>query len=203
MNLSLNGGWYQRCGGFPSWNKPREGPGEVLWVGGLQCVHPRGRPLPDACVQSALPIANREGIRKLLFTDFMNLSPPLILPAVFSFSPLICLPAPTHSMAVILPLDKIISMLTRSEGGLWMCGRNYSLSLSSWPWLMPPWISQGLLSQRGGQIFVYLQNFLVMRRTYELVPEGSPGWPAELQRDWVYLLHSLISRLSKRRRSVG
>lgn len=128
MNLGLTGGWYQRCGGFPSWNKHREGPGEVLWVGGLKCVHPRGRPLPNACVQSAVPIANREGIRTLLFNDFMNFLPPLILPAVFSLSPLICLPAPTHSMALILPLDKVISMLTRSEGGLRMCGRNYSLS---------------------------------------------------------------------------
>lgn len=70
----------------------------------------------------------------------MNLSPSLILPAVFlSHSPLTSLPAPTHSVALILPQDKVVSMQfsqmaincllhTRSECGLWVCRRNYSLS---------------------------------------------------------------------------
>lgn len=70
----------------------------------------------------------------------MNLSPSLILPAVFfSHSPLTFLPAPTHSVALILPQDKVVSMqfsqapincllLTRSECGLWVRRRNYSLS---------------------------------------------------------------------------
>lgn len=75
------------------------------------CVHPKGRALPNACVQSAVPIVNKEGIRRFLFNDFMNLSLPLILlAAFFSLSPPICLPAPAHSVALILALDKVVSM---------------------------------------------------------------------------------------------
>jgi len=117
----------------------------------------------------------------------MNLSPPSILYAVFfSLSPPICLPAPTHSVALILPLDKVVSRVPlfafRSPGQsvvLGCVGGIIPFLLFSWPWLLPPWTSQVLVSQRGGQILVSLQNSVIRRTTCELVCGGTPAGPAD------------------------
>lgn len=77
----------------------------------LGCVHLRGRALPSACVQSTVPILSKEGMRRLFLNDFMSLSHPLTLPAVlFSLSPPFCLSPPTHSVALILPQAKVVSV---------------------------------------------------------------------------------------------
>lgn len=100
------------------------------------CACPKDWALPSACVHSAVPIASKKDLLKWFYEPFTlsysSCRVLLSLPSKF-------LPAPTHSVALTLPQGKVVSMLfsqvpinclllTRSECGLWVCRRNYSLS---------------------------------------------------------------------------
>lgn len=151
-------------------------------------------------VSFAVPIVSKEGIKRFSIKWFYELFALSYSSAVFFFLyPLTCLPAPTHSVALILTLDMVVSMqfsqvpifvfCSPSQSVVFGCvGGIIPFLISSWLWLLPSWTSQVLVSQRVWQLAVSFQHFLIVR-TYELVPEGIQVGPVESQRGWVNLLH--------------
>lgn len=173
------------------------------------CACPGGWALPRACVQSAVLAVSKEGVRRIFLNDFMTHSPSLILPAVFfSHSPLTFPPAPTHSVALILPQGKVVSMhfsqapinclhLTRSECGLWVCRRNYSLSYFQRTMAAAPLDKPSLCQPQGWA------EPLDNEKKLWTGPWGAPSGPEESQRGWVFLLCCLNSELREKLWRVG
>lgn len=134
----------------------------------------------------------------------MNLSHPL--PAVlFSLPPcFVFLLPPTVWLSfclwlmwshTALPSARICCSLTRSECGLWVRGRCYSLSHIQLIMAAASTDELSLGQPNEWATHFSVQNFLAMRRRYKLVPGGVAARCTELQ--WVSLLHFHISGLSE------
>lgn len=213
MNSSPTGGWHQRCGGFPSWNEAGEGPGEVQWVGGLQCVQCRGwsllwvsqrlslaKRLCPVCTANSQQGGSKKDLLKLFYEPFIlsysSCCVPLPLSSDFSSSShpqrgWFCLrirwsPCSSPKCPWIVFCSPGQSVVSECVGGI------IPFLISSSPRLLPPWTSQALISCRGGQ------NLLIMRRTCELDSGGTPSGPEESQRGWAFLFCFLISELREK-----
>lgn len=134
----------------------------------------------------------------------MNVSHPL--PAVFFSLPFcfVFLLPPTVWLSfyfwlrwshTALPSAHICCSLTRSECGLWMCGRCYSLSHIQLIMAAASMDKLSLAQPNEWATHFSVQNFLATIRGYKLVVGGVSARCTELR--WVSLLHFHTSGLSE------
>lgn len=162
-------------------------------------VYPRGRALPNACVVCSAN-SQQGGNKKVLYKMILWTFRPLLLfccvllplPSYLSSSSHPQCGFDSHSgyggLHAVLPSTHICLLLTKSECGLLVCRRNYSLSHIQLTVAAAFMDKPSLGQPKGLAISCFLSAFLEVR-TYELVPEGIQVGPVESQRGWVNLLH--------------